>query len=197
MIENVRACCAHLHVEYNPNDHGNGTLSDKWICRDCKTKFVPAHCTAPLEARIKELEMEKEEAYQWEVQDRDVTDESILVLATIASNAMFWRNDAIKRLRDEIAELKASIPEKARLAAEIIESEVWKCNEVSTLDEIIAIVTLVMDGTMNCAKCGTSLVEAKRTAKYGESTFLPKCPKCGEILDLRKQMKLVTFKEEK
>lgn len=47
---------------------------------------------------------------------------------------------------------------------------------------------------MNCKKCGTSLVDVERTAKYGTSTFFPKCPKCGEKLDLRKLMEMAALK---
>jgi hypothetical protein len=36
-----QAACAHLHIEYDPEEHPDGTRSARWRCRDCQTKFEP------------------------------------------------------------------------------------------------------------------------------------------------------------
>jgi hypothetical protein len=41
MTDETFCACAHLHVEYDPVDNGDGTLSERWACRECKTEFVP------------------------------------------------------------------------------------------------------------------------------------------------------------
>jgi len=36
------ACyCAHQTVKYDPIDHGNGTFTSRWRCKDCKLEFTP------------------------------------------------------------------------------------------------------------------------------------------------------------
>src|SRR6266513_5492679 len=41
------AQCAHLHVDYRPQDNLDGTRSDRWRCLLCQADFWPQHWFFP------------------------------------------------------------------------------------------------------------------------------------------------------
>jgi len=50
------AACAHLHVEHERVEHGDGNGSGRWQCRDCRYEFVPVYVREELAKTMEELQ---------------------------------------------------------------------------------------------------------------------------------------------
>lgn len=48
--------CACLRVKYDPLDNGDGTMSERWRCEDCKTVFVKQFWLSEANRKLREFE---------------------------------------------------------------------------------------------------------------------------------------------
>lgn len=60
-VMDEKACCAHLHVKYNPVELKPGSFIDRWTCSECEMCFVPGPALTAVSSELTESQERERE----------------------------------------------------------------------------------------------------------------------------------------